>query len=447
MVHFVVGEAQERAQLNLHESMPLWLSIQRVGIGADAQERSPVPLRDSSEDLSDLDLVEDSPADECSQGSSAHGQDDGDADSDEHGGSDSSGKTPLDGATSLVAMFGTGWLNSKVFNVLYNRVAKRPVYLDKASLTAVNNFKRALCKERGKDAYDWNRNLSANLDQLAVVRRHLAEHHETLSGDDARRCLWKWIYNFRLNREQRELRNKQQRSIFNTILHRELGCQHRAQEVVKFGAAGLANDIIAEGEEAVLDRFIAYICRIEKAVDEKRQRGRDLESRQRTGRGDAQERAHSPHDEGTKPNSKGAPPICAYEQPAKGKGKGAKNKHGTPDRGCRDVVHPPYDKKMKPKSRGSPSIPTHVPEQHAQGKGKGAKDKQESVGRGCQDVRKTSWKGTGDADAAKRKRRGREDNDKRADGRVQKRHHLESFTLSDEDLEADRPKHVRKRAL
>ena len=454
MVHFVVGEAQERAQLNLHVSMALWLSIQRVGVRAEARERSPVPPGASSEDLTDLDAVEDSPADGCSQNSPAHGQDDGDSDSDEHGGSvsseggsDSAEKKALDGATSLVAMFGTGWLSSKVFNVLYTRVAKRPVYLDTASLTAVSNFKRALCKLRGKDAYDWNRNLSANLEQLAAVRRHLAEHHETLSGDAARRCLWKWVYDCKFKPAQRDLGRRHQRSIFSTILHRELGCKDRAQEVVKFGAVGLANDITAEGEEAVLDRFIAYICRIEKAVDEKRQRGRDLESRQRTGRGDAQERAHSPHDEGTKPNSKGAPPICAYEQPAKGKGKGAKNEHGTPDRGCRDVVHPPYDKKMKPKSRGSSPIPTHVPEQHAQGKGKGAKHKQESVGRGCQDVRKTSWKGTGDADAAKRQRRRREDNDKRADGRVQKRHHLESFTLSDEDLEADRPKHVRKRAL
>ena len=86
-----------------------------------------------------------------------------------------------------------------------------------------------------------------------------------------------------------------------------------------------------------------------------------------------------------------------------------------------------------------------MPEQHAQGKSKGAKDKQESVGRGCQDVRKTPWKGTGDADAAKRKRRGREDNDKRSAGRVEKRPHL-AFVLNDEDLEADKTKHARKRA-
>ena len=206
--------------------MPLWLSIRRVGVRADAEERSPVPLRDASEDLTDLDLDEDSPADECSQGSSAHGQDDGDSDSDEHGGSDSSGKTALDGATSLVAMFGTGWLSSTVFNVLYNRVANRPVYLDKASLTAVNNFKRALCKTRGKDAHEWNQRLATNLEQLAVVRRHLAEHHEMLSDDAAWRCLWKWIYNFRFTAKQRELWKRQQRSIFSTILHRELGCQH-----------------------------------------------------------------------------------------------------------------------------------------------------------------------------------------------------------------------------
>ena len=411
MVHFVVGEAQERAQLNLHVSMPLWLSIQRVGIGADAQERSPVPLRDSSEDLSDLDLVEDSPADECSQGSSAHGQDDGDADSDEHGGSDSSGKTPLDGATSLVAMFGTGWLNSKVFNVLYNRVAKRPVYLDKASLTAVNNFKRALCKTRGKDAYDWNRNLSANLDQLAVVRRHLAEHHETLSGDDARRCLWKWIYNFRLNREQRELRNKQQRSIFNTILHRELGCQHRAQEVVKFGAAGLANDIIAEGEEAVLDRFIAYICRIEKAVDENTQRGQDPDSRPRTGRGDAQERAHSPHDKGTTTNSKGPPLIRAYVPPAKGKGKRANentqrgrdldSRQRTGRGGAQERAHSAHDEDTKTNSKGAPLIRAYV--QPAKGKGKGAKNKHGTPDRGCRHVRRAPWTSTNEADVARRK--------------------------------------------
>ena len=75
--------------------MPHWLSIRRVGGRADAQERSPVPLSDASEDLTDFALDEDSPADECSQNSSAHGQDDGDSDSDEHGGSDSAGKTCL----------------------------------------------------------------------------------------------------------------------------------------------------------------------------------------------------------------------------------------------------------------------------------------------------------------------------------------------------------------
>ena len=182
--------------------MALWLSIRRVGVRADAQERGPVPpTRDDDEDLTDLDVVEDSPADECSQGS------DGDSDCDEHGGSDSS-RTPLDGATSLVAMFGTGWLNSEVFNMLYKRAAARPVYLEKAQMTAVQTFKRALCKTRGNDAYEWNHRLATNLEQLAVVRRHLAEHHETLSGDAARQCCWRWIYNFRFKPEQRKLRKK-----------------------------------------------------------------------------------------------------------------------------------------------------------------------------------------------------------------------------------------------
>ena len=299
--------------------MPHWLSIRRVGVRADAQERSPVPLSDASEDLTDFALDEDSPADECSQNSSAHGQDDGDSDSDEHGGSDSSGKTALNGAASLVCMFGTGWLSSTVFNVLYKRVANRPVYLDKASLTAVNNFKRALCKTRGKDAYEWNLQLSANLEQLAEERQHDAEHHEMLTDIAALQCCWRWMHNFKFTPEQRELPKRQQRSIFNTIMHRELGCLRRAQAVVKFGTAGLADNIIAQGEEAVLACFIAYIRRIEKEVHEKRQRSRDLESRQRTFRSVAQERAHSPLIRAYRPQqpAKGTPLIRAW------------NKHGT----------------------------------------------------------------------------------------------------------------------
>ena len=318
---------------HLHGSMPHWLSIRRVGGRADAQERSPVPLSDASEDLTDFALDEDSPADECSQNTSAHGQDDGDSDSDEHGGSDSAGKTALNGATSLVSMFGRGWLSSTVFNVLYKRVANRPVYLDKASLTAVNNFKRALCKSRGKDAYEWNQQLSANLEQLAEERQHDAEHHERLTDSAALQCCWRWMHNFKFTPEQRELPKRQKRSIFNTIMHRELGCLRRAQAVVKFGTAGLANNIIAQGEEAVLACFIAYIRRIEKEVHEKRQRSRDLESRQRTFRSVAQERAHSPLIRAYRPQqpAKGTPLIRAFrpQQPAKGKGKGAKNKHGT----------------------------------------------------------------------------------------------------------------------
>ena len=421
MVHSVAGEAQERAQLSLHESMALWLSIQRVGVRAEAQERSPVPPRASSEDLTDLDAVEDSPADGCSQSSPAHGQDDGDSDSDEHGGSDSSEggsdsseKKALDGATSLVAMFGTGWLSSKVFNVLYTRVAKRPVYLDTASLTAVNNFKRALCKMRGKDAYDWNRNLSANLEQLAAVRQLLAEHHETLSGDaEVRWCLWKWVYDYKFTPAQRDLGRRHQRSIFSTILHRELGCKDRAHEVVKIGANGLANDIIAEGEEEVLARFIAYICRIEKAVDENTQRGRDLDSRPRTGRGDAQERAHSPHDKGTTTNSKGPPLIRAYVQPAKGKGKGANentqrgrdldSRQRTGRGGAQERAHSAHDEDTKTNSKGAPLIRAYV--QPAKGKGKGAKNKHGTPDRGCRHVRRAPWEN----DDTKKKRGRRDD--------------------------------------
>ena len=412
MVHFVVGEAQERAQLNLHVSMALWLSIQRVGVRAEARERSPVPPGAPSEDLTDLDAVEDSPADGCSQNSPAHGQDDGDSDSDEHGGSvsseggsDSAEKKALDGATSLIAMFGTGWLSSKVFNVLYTRVAKRPVYLDMASLTAVSNFKRALCKVRGKDAYDWNRNLSANLEQLAAVRRHLAEHHETLSGDaEVRWCLWKWVYDYKFTPAQRDLGRRHQRSIFSTILHRELGCKDRAHEVVRIGANGLANDIIAEGEEEVLARFIAYICRIEKAVDENTQRGRDLDSRPRTGRGDAQERAHSPHDKGTTTNSKGPPLIRAYVPPAKGKGKRANentqrgrdldSRQRTGRGGAQERAHSAHDEDTKTNSKGAPLIRAYVPP--AKGKGKGAKNKH---------VRRPPWEN----DATKKKRGRRDD--------------------------------------
>ena len=411
MVHSVAGEAQERAQLSLHESMALWLSIQRVGVRAEARERSPVPPGAPSEDLTDLDAVEDSPADGCSQNSPAHGQDDGDSDSDEHGGSvsseggsDSAEKKALDGATSLIAMFGTGWLSSKVFNVLYTRVAKRPVYLDMASLTAVSNFKRALCKVRGKDAYDWNRNLSANLEQLAAVRQLLAEHHETLSGDAARRCLWKWVYDCKFKPAQRDLGRRHQRSIFSTILHRELGCKDRAHEVVKIGANGLANDIIAEGEEEVLARFIAYICRIEKAVDENTQRGQDPDSRPRTGRGDAQERAHSPHDKGTTTNSKGPPLIRAYVPPAKGKGKRANentqrgrdldSRQRTGRGGAQERAHSAHDEDTKTNSKGAPLIRAYVPP--AKGKGKGAKNKH---------VRRPPWEN----DATKKKRGRRDD--------------------------------------
>ena len=229
LLRFVACSCTEHTLSCTHGNVPHWLSIRRVGVRADAQERSPVPLSDASEDLTDFALDEDSPADECSQNSSAHGQDDGDSDSDEHGGSDSAGKTALNGATSLVSMFGTGWLSSTVFNVLYKRVANRPVYLDKASLTAVNNFKRALCKSRGKDAYEWNQQLSANLEQLAEERQHDAEHREMLTDNAALLCCWRWMHNFRFTPEQRELPNRQQRSIFNTIMHRELGCLRRAQ--------------------------------------------------------------------------------------------------------------------------------------------------------------------------------------------------------------------------
>ena len=384
----------------VHESMPLWTSLRRKGVEADAQERSPVPPRSDDEDRPDLD--KDSVPDDCRQGTPAYDQHGRDSDKDKHAGSD---MELLHGATSLVSMFGTGWLGGQVFHVLYNQVANKPVYLDKTTVTAVTTFKRAFCKMRGKGKCFWNRNLSDNLEQLAEVRRPFAKHHETLSDDAAWRCLWQWIYNFRFTAKQRKLGKDEQRNIFNKILDRELGCRQRTLKVIKLGASGLADNIIAEGGKVVLDRFIEYICRIEDTVGERMQRGQDLNNRQRTSQHDASER-----------------------------------------------VHPPYDKKMKPKSRGSPSIPTHVPEQHAQGKGKGAKDKQESVGRGCKDVRKTSWKGSGGADAAKQKRRGREDNDKLAAGRVQKRHYRGHYhdiiiPFNGEDLEADRTKHARRRAL
>jgi len=392
---------------SLHESMFLWTSIRRVGAEADAQERSPVPPRDGDEDRPDLD--KDSFPDDCRQGTPAYDQDGRDSDKDKHAGSD---KVRLHGATSLVSMFGTGWLGSQVFHVLYNQVANKPVHLDKTSVTAVTTFTRAFCKMQTYSTYGkygngkcvkyvWNRNLRDNLEQIAEVRRQLMrEHHETLSDEEASLCLFMWIHKFRFTAKQRELRTDEQRSIFNMIVDKELGCRQRTEKVIKFGAAGLADNISAEDGEVVLARFIAYICHIEDTVGERMQRGQDLDNRQRTSRHDASER-----------------------------------------------VHPPHDKMMKPKSRESPSIPSHVPEQHAQGQSKGAKDKQESVGRGCKDVRKTSRKGTGDPDAAKRKRRGREDNDKRSAGRVQKRHDRDNiFPLNDEDLEADRTKHARKRA-
>ena len=321
----------------LHEGMFLWTSIRRVGVEAEAQERSPVPPRDDDADQCSCGTVVPS---DCHQGTPAYDQDGRDPDKDKHTGSD---MDTLHGATSLVSMFGKGWLGSQVFHVLYNEVASKPVHLDKTSVTAVTTFKRAFCKRRVEGKYVWNRNLSANLEQLAEVRRHFAKHHVTLSDDAARSCLWMWIYNFRFTEKQRELQEDKQQSFFDHILEKELGCRQRTLQVIKLGTAGLANDIVAKGEEAVLASFIAYICRIEKEVDENTQRGRDLDSRPRTGRGDAQERAHSPHDEGTKPNSKGAPLIRAYVQPAKGKGKGAKNKH---------VRRAPWENDATKKKRG-----------------------------------------------------------------------------------------------
>ena len=90
---------------SLHESMPLWTSIRRTGVEADAQERSPVPPRDDDEDRPDLD--KDSFPDDCRQGTPAYDQDGRDSDKDKHAGSD---MELLHGATSLVSMFGTGWL-------------------------------------------------------------------------------------------------------------------------------------------------------------------------------------------------------------------------------------------------------------------------------------------------------------------------------------------------
>ena len=135
-------------------------------------------------------------------------------------------------------------------------------------------------------------------------------------------------------------------------MHRELGCQQRAQEVVKVGAADLTNDLLAEDDEAVLARFIAYICRIEKEVDARKQRGRDLDKRQKTSRGAAQERAHSHHDKSTKPYLKGAPPIRAYKQPATD----LANRQRTSRGDAQERAHSLHDEGTKPKSKGAPPI-------------------------------------------------------------------------------------------
>ena len=208
----------------------------------------------------------------------------------------SADSSPLGGIASLVRMFGTGWFNIKLFNTIYNAVSKETVRGDADCPTVVSltNFKRSFTMIHGRKENDWNEHLSDNLAQIQQVRRDYADEYTRLSEDATTKCLWQWATTFVFASEQAALPKRKQRSIFWSVLAREVGCIHRLRAVVRRGLKDLKH-LDGYHDDFIVCRFIDYIKKIEEEADDIKRQGEKTQLAQRYGSnarpGDASQRA------------------------------------------------------------------------------------------------------------------------------------------------------------
>ena len=259
--------------------------------------------------------------------------------------SDGDKQKPLQGASSLVAMFGNGWLPGGLFSRLHHRVTSKKVLLDPPTLKLVESFKTAFLKLRGHSHRGWNCNLNDNLSQIKEVRSRLVSDYEQLTPELTTECLRKWAEDYRFRADQKRAPLRYRRGIMNSIINRELGCASRARVLVMRGLTDLQVNA-AMSDDALLDQFIKYICCIEQCAAEVMQGNKEIDRRAREGDRDASERAASPTQKAC-----GPPLIPAWKpqwhqsKSAKGKGEKGKGKwnKGNRGKGCTTERPPRQD--------------------------------------------------------------------------------------------------------
>ena len=101
-----------------------------------------------------------------------------------------------------------------------------------------------------------------------------------MSDDQTTACLWDFGSEFILSPQQLGLPTREQRSIMNIMMGRELGCHHRLRAVVQLGLQAFAD---VNNKWNMVDALIDYIVEVENtaATYEQEEKRQQLHSRMR----------------------------------------------------------------------------------------------------------------------------------------------------------------------
>ena len=185
---------------------------------------------------------------------------------------DDDGLRTLHGASTLVRMFGIGWLHTSIFTQLYDASQKTKVRVDQTILDQIDSFRKAFLKLGGKDDAAWNASLNDNLSQIKQIRMQFADEFQPLTDDETADCLWNWARTYLFSPEQKSMPKSKQRSILNKVLLRELGSKHRLLAVIQRGIMDFTD---YEDSTELLRTFISYVVQIEISATAIKQHGRN----------------------------------------------------------------------------------------------------------------------------------------------------------------------------
>ena len=185
---------------------------------------------------------------------------------------DDDGLRTLHGASTLVRMFGIGWLHTSIFTQLYDASQKTKVRVDQTILNQISSFTKAFLKLQGKDDAAWNASLNDNLSQIKQIRMQFADEFQPLTDDETADCLWNWARTYLFSPEQKSMPKSKQRSILNKVLLRELGSKHRLLAVIQRGIMDFTD---YEDSTELLRTFISYVVQIEISATARKHHERD----------------------------------------------------------------------------------------------------------------------------------------------------------------------------